>query len=163
MGRLPLQASAADSGDKDLAWLGAWSTRRSWTEPHADTAAALRWLSGIYCAAAVAGEGLFHPLSQGTGFSRDGVVTTAREGMATRQTPQGEPKAAQPTMARDGDVGILAASGKVLALGGEQKVPARRENPLVKTEQGVGDAFAARAGRSGCHEPVATLPAEPAG
>jgi hypothetical protein len=46
----------------------------------------------------------------------DRIVTAGGEGMATRETPEGKPSAALPSVADDGYVGVLAAGGKVFAL-----------------------------------------------
>ena len=88
-----------------------------------------------------------------------GVVTPAGEGMAAAEAACGEPTTAQPAVADDGDVGVFAAGGEVLALGGGEDVEQGREGSLVQREQGGGEAFAAwRCGSVG-HEMSETVEA----
>src|ERR1700679_553116 len=77
---------------------------------------------------------------------RDGVVAAMGEGVAAGDAAEGQPAAAQPAVANDGDVGVLAAGGKEFALGNSEDVQQRRKCALVQGQQSGGDAFAARAG-----------------
>ena len=99
-------------------------------------------------------ERRFYQLRRIRGGSGDGVVAAVGEGMAAGDAAQGEPASAQPAVADDGDIGVLAAGGKVLALGDGKDVEQGREAALVEGEQSGGDALAARTGGRSGHEGV---------
>ena len=62
----------------------------------------------------------------------DGVVASGGEGMAAGQAEESQPASAEPSMTDDGDVRILAAGGKVLALRDREDVQQRSDTALVE-------------------------------
>ena len=84
----------------------------------------------------------------------DWVVAARCEWMAAGDAAQGKPASAKPAVADDRYVRVLAAGGKVLALGYRKDVQQGRHAALVEREQRGGGPFPARAGGRVCHEGV---------
>ena len=68
-----------------------------------------------------------------TGLLRDWVVAAVGEGMAAGYAAESQPTAAQPAVADDGDVSVLAAGRKEFALRNNEDVQQRRKDALVQS------------------------------
>jgi hypothetical protein len=67
--------------------------------------------------------------------SRDRVVTAPSERVTTGNAANGKGGAAQPAVTDDGDVGVFAAGGKILALRGDEEVQQRGQGALIEGEE----------------------------
>jgi hypothetical protein len=86
----------------------------------------------------------------------DWVVPAPRKWMAAGDAAQGKPASTKPAVADDSYVRVLAAGGKVLALGHRKDVQQGRHSTLVEREQRGGGPFPARRVDRFAHEGVET-------